>query len=85
MGVVEEWEARNARLDAAWVYSNGGFSKSEAIDLVSTNIAELLGLVGDAGRSGMSGGWVAYEGDFFEMGAKVRAVVAADGETVDLF
>ena len=83
MGTVEAWEARNARLEAAWVYANGGFTKSEAIGLVSSTLAELLGL--DERENVKANGWVAYEGDFFNLDARVRAVSSPDGQSVDLF
>lgn len=84
LGIHEEWESRNTRLEAAWVYANGGFTKEEAIALASKNVAELLGM-----KDGVQGleadSWVAYEGDFFGMSGRVRAVSAAGREIVDLF
>jgi hypothetical protein len=59
------------------------FSKQQAIDLVSTNLEELLGLkVDDFGRDNS---WVAWEGDWFSINARVRGVKALGSETVDLF
>jgi len=84
LGIREDWEGRNLRLEAAWIYANGGFSKDEAIALASKNVAELLGM-----KDGVEGvaaeDWVAYEGDFFGMSGRVRAVSAAGAATVDLF
>ncbi|KAK4684354.1 hypothetical protein P7C73_g5825, partial [Tremellales sp. Uapishka_1] len=72
LGITEEWQARNTRYDAAWVYANSPevFSKQSALDLVSSNLEELLGL--NEGKT--AGGWVAYEGDLFGFGGRVRAV-----------
>ena len=80
--------ARNTRYEAAWVYANSPnmFSKQSALDLVSSNLEELLGL-----NDGMDllaeeeKGWVAYEGDLFGFGGKVKAVRGTGAETVDLF
>jgi len=54
--------------------------------LVSSNLEELLGL-NDGMESVQEGekGWVAYEGDVFGFGGRVRAVRGFGIETVDLF
>ena len=85
LGIEEEWQARNTRNDAAWVYANNPevFSKQQAIDLVSSNLEELLGL--DKDVKGLDGGWVAWEGDWFTMNARVRGVKGLRSEVVDLF
>ena len=82
LGITEEWMARNVRLDAAWTYinSNGSMSKSQAMDLVSANLDKLLGL-----KSGEQQGWVAWEGDFFSLQGKVRAIRGEGSTGVDLF
>lgn len=90
MGIVEEWQARNTRYEAAWTYTSSGstFTKQTALDLVSKNLEELLGLsdrkagvtLGEEGAS-----WVAYEGDLFSMEGRVRAVKAHGSATIDLF
>jgi hypothetical protein len=36
-------------------------------------------------KSGFEGGWVAWEGDWFSMNARVRGVKGVGSETVDLF
>lgn len=59
------------------------FSKQQAIDLVSSNLQELLGL--DKEEKGLEGGWVAWEGDWFSMNARVRGVKGHGSEVVDLF
>jgi hypothetical protein len=85
LGIQEEWAARNTRHDAAWAYANNPevFSKQQAIDLVSSNLEELLGL--DKEEKGLEGGWVAWEGDWFSMDARVRGVKGVGSEMVDLF
>lgn len=87
---MEEWQARNTRSDAAWAYANNPevFSKQDAIDLVSTNLEELLGLKDGsvmAGDDSQEASWVAWEGDWFSLEARVRGVRAQGSETVDLF
>lgn len=88
LGITEEWMARNTRYDAAWVYANSPetFSKQSALDLVSSNLEELLGLNDGAGKlDDEERGWVAYEGDVFGFGGRVRAVRGDGAERVDLF
>jgi hypothetical protein len=89
LGIQEEWQARNTRNDAAWVYANNPevFSKQQAIDLVSANLEELLGLGKKEAiqGEGLEGAWVAWEGDWFSMNARVRGVKGSDSEVVDLF
>nr|XP_031860080.1 uncharacterized protein CI109_004444 [Kwoniella shandongensis]KAA5527152.1 hypothetical protein CI109_004444 [Kwoniella shandongensis] len=83
LGIVEEWQARNTRYDAAWVYANNPetFTKSSALDLVSKNLDELLGLDLEGGKKG----WVAYEGDLFGFESRVRGVKGYGNGQVDLF
>ena len=90
LGIEEEWQARNTRNDAAWIYANNPevFSKQAAIDLVSFNLEELLGLKNDDGPSSSFGrekSWVAWEGDWFSIDARVRGVKALGSDLVDLF
>jgi hypothetical protein len=82
LGITEEWMARNVRVDAVWTYSNanGSLSKSQAMDLVSSNLEKLLGL-----KKGEHEGWVAWQGDFFSLQGKVKAVRGEGRMTVDLF
>ncbi|KAK8854942.1 hypothetical protein IAR55_003681 [Kwoniella newhampshirensis] len=88
LGIKEEWQARNTRYDAAWVYANSPevFTKSSALDLVSKNLEELLGL-NDDGKSVDDGkkAWVAYEGDLFGFEGRVKGVKGYGSEQVDLF
>ena len=89
LGIAEEWQARNTRNDAAWEYASNPevFSKQQAIELVSTNLESLLGVKAKSVDSEMeeSGSWVAWEGDWFSMEARVRGVRSEGSETVDLF
>lgn len=88
LGIVEEWQARNTRYDAAWVYANSPeiFSKSSALALVSDNLEELLGLNDNtkALREDEKA-WVAYEGDLFGFEGRVRGVRGYAKDEVDLF
>lgn len=91
MGITEAWQARNTQNDAAWVYASNPevFSKQGAIDLVSGNLEELLGLKDGQSASAPDENeksWVAWEGDLFS-GAfgRVRAVRSRGAEKVDLF
>ncbi|KAF8135494.1 composite domain of metallo-dependent hydrolase [Boletus edulis] len=54
IGILEQWSARNTRLDAAWaaLESNGQISKSETLALASTNLEELLGVKPTVSLSG---------------------------------
>ena len=92
LGITEEWQARNTRNDAAWVYANNPeiFSKAEAMDLVSKNLETLLGLnergsqdVKDVKEDGT--GWVAWEGDWTTFEGRVRGVKGAGSGEVHLF
>ncbi|WVQ81918.1 hypothetical protein IAT38_004045 [Cryptococcus sp. DSM 104549] len=88
LGITEEWQARNTRYDAAWVYANSPevFTKSSALSLVSDNLEELLGLNDDGkGLKAEEKGWVAYEGEVFGFGGRVRAVRGVAKGEVDLF
>ncbi|WVN90229.1 uncharacterized protein L203_105465 [Cryptococcus depauperatus CBS 7841] len=88
LGIVEEWQARNTRYDAAWVYSSSPhvFTKSSALALVSDNLEELLGLRDGLGPvKQWDRGWVAYEGDLFGLNSRVRGVRGWGQPQVDLF
>jgi hypothetical protein len=86
LGIEEEWQARNTRNDAAWIYANNPdvFGKQDAIDLVSSNLEELYGMEKKAVVEGEES-WVAWEGDWFSIDARVRGVKAAGSVSVDLF
>ena len=82
LGITEEWMARNIRLDAAWTYinANASLSKAQAMEMVSSNLDKLLGL-----NSKENAGWVAWQGDFFAMDGRVKAVRGEGQAAVDLF
>lgn len=87
LGINEEWMARNTRNDAAWVYANNPevFSKTQALDLVSSNLDILLGLKDAQAVKSEGASWVAWEGDWTSLSGRVRAVKAEGAEMVDLF
>ena len=79
--------ARNTRYEAAWVYTSAPhvFDKQAALDLVSTNLEDLLGLSDREQTVHPTPSWVAYEGDLFSLESRVRGVKAAGVDRVDLF
>lgn len=94
VGVLESWDAQNARFDLGWVAVEAGdrISKERALMLGSVNVVKLLGGVGDdleeAGvvRSVLEGELVATAGgDLLEFGSKVVAVVSSRRGFVDVF
>ncbi|PFH48338.1 hypothetical protein AMATHDRAFT_65765 [Amanita thiersii Skay4041] len=79
IGVVNEADARNARFEMAWAMlnSNGEISRSQAIELVTVNLEQALGFVGQ--REAI----VAYQGgSVFDMESKVVGVVSGSGGEV---
>jgi hypothetical protein len=82
--------ARNTRNDAAWAYANSPdvFSKKDALDLVSSNLEVLLGLVDREQQAQVQAraerGWVAWEGDWTSFEGRVRAIRPEGGRVVDL-
>lgn len=99
VGVLESWEAQNARFDLGWVAleAGGKISKAQALALGSVNMVRLLGGVGEAGlEEEEAGGGVdpslwegnlvaTVGGDLLEFGSKVVAVVSSRGGFVDVF
>ncbi|CAE7231904.1 unnamed protein product [Rhizoctonia solani] len=84
VGVVEAWEARNARFDIGWaaLESNGDIKKQDALALGTTNLQKLLGLEGND----LLGDLVAYRGgDCFDLASRPVAVVSGARAVVDLF
>ncbi|KAG8900679.1 hypothetical protein FRB99_005816, partial [Tulasnella sp. 403] len=84
LGVVEGWEARNARFDLAWaaLEAGGRISKGDAIAMGSTNLEKIFGLDSNA----LHGDWVAYKGgDILDMHSKVVAVASERRRRVELF
>lgn len=77
--------ARNTRLEMAWEYTNGAgtFSKATALDLVTTNLRDLLGFT--EGSSSEDASWVAFEGDPFALQATVKAVRGEGRSYVTVF
>lgn len=86
LGILEECDARLTRFDAAWAYTDAPnvFSKQQAVNLVSANLEELLGLRGSKAEA-YDAGFVAYEGDFFTFEGRVRASRAPGADAMDLF
>ena len=98
VGILESWEAQNARFDLGWVAVDGGgkISKEQALMLGSVNMVELLGGVGkdldleeeegDGTGSVWEGELVATAGgDLLEFESKVVAVVSSRRGFVDVF
>ena len=97
VGILESWEAQNARFDLGWVVVEAGdkLSKAQALMLGSVNMEKLLGGgeeddlesdVGDSEGSIWKGELVAtVGGDLLEFGSKVVAVVSARRGLVDIF
>ncbi|KAF1356323.1 amidohydrolase [Delphinella strobiligena] len=81
IGVNEVWETRDLRFAAGIAYKNGGgrLSEKEALDLISGNIYEALGLKTDVRNE-----FVVYEGSPLEIDAKLRAV-GRGGDAVDVW
>lgn len=66
----------NLPLEAGWAAKYAGLSDAQAVDLVSTNLEEILGL-GSEG-DGEKRDWVVWEGNPLRFGASV--VLSVDGE-----
>ncbi|KAF8590883.1 composite domain of metallo-dependent hydrolase [Ramaria rubella] len=83
IGILESWNARNTRFDAAWaaLESPNQVSKKQALALVSTHLEKLLGAsVGAADTD-----TVAYRGgDAFELSSKVTGIISPRRGLVDL-
>ncbi|KAI5245189.1 hypothetical protein E4T43_03299 [Aureobasidium subglaciale] len=79
IGVDEIWETRDLGLTAGIAYKNseGRLTEQQALDLVSTNFYDFLGLEKpDAGSE-----FVVYEGSPLEIGGRVVAVADGTGKT----
>lgn len=82
LGIEENWEARNAWFDAAWVAieAGGKLDKETALAIVSTNLEQLLGL-----EIQTQPDMVAWQGgDIFSMSSKVVAVISGVREKIDI-
>ena len=95
VGILESWEAQNARFDLGWVAveSGGKISTEQAFMLGTVNLVKLLGGEGEddleAGAGVdlfLKGELVAtVGGDLLEFGSKVVAVVSSRRGFVDVF
>ncbi|KAI8958023.1 hypothetical protein F5Y11DRAFT_337582 [Daldinia sp. FL1419] len=83
ISINEDWLVRDVGLLAGIAYwnSEGKLSEKDALDLVSDNVYELLGLEGSDDASE----FVVFEGSPLEIGARVRAVGSGVGDEVTLF
>ncbi|KAI0849505.1 hypothetical protein F5Y00DRAFT_235831 [Daldinia vernicosa] len=83
IGINEDWLVRDVGLLAGIAYRNGQgrLSEKDALDLVSDNVYELLGLKEDNDARE----FVVFEGNPLEIGARVRAVGGGVGDEVTLF
>ncbi|KAI0748925.1 composite domain of metallo-dependent hydrolase [Fomes fomentarius] len=82
LGIVESWDARNARFDAAWaaLELNGEISKADALALVSANVEKLLGVETDGLQSDLV---ATVGGDLLDF-SKVIGVISPRRGVVDL-
>lgn len=96
VGILESWEAQNARFDLGWVAveAGGKISKEQALTLGTVNMVKLLGGVeggldeegGVDHESFWEGELVAtVGGDLLDFGSKVAAVVSSRRGLVDVF
>ncbi|KAF8444526.1 composite domain of metallo-dependent hydrolase [Boletus edulis BED1] len=83
IGILEQWSARNTRLDAAWaaLESNGQISKSETLALASTNLEELLGVKPTVSLSGDLVATVG--GSLLDVEAKVVGIISPRRHSVE--
>jgi hypothetical protein len=81
LGIEEDWQARNAWFDAAWVAieAGGKIDKETALALVSSNLERLL-----LGEERANQDLVAWQGDIFDMNSKVIAVISNARGQVDI-
>ncbi|KAL1602976.1 hypothetical protein SLS59_004632 [Nothophoma quercina] len=77
IGVEETWETRDLSLLAGIAYANseGRLTFDEAVNLVSTNFYNILGV--DASERSSNGDWVIWEGSPLEIGGRVKAIGGA--------
>jgi imidazolonepropionase-like amidohydrolase len=87
LGIAETCDARLTRFESAMAYASAPtiFSRQDAIDLVSANLVDVLGLNDGLHAAGVDLGFVAYESDMFSFEGRVRAVRAPGQEAMDLF
>ncbi|KAI0311415.1 composite domain of metallo-dependent hydrolase [Amylostereum chailletii] len=87
VGVVEAWDARNARFDIAWaaLEADGRISKTQALALASTDLEKLLGVNAHATGASKPDLVATEGGGLMEFGSKVVGVISAERGRVDLF
>lgn len=80
IGLKEDWEVRDLGFAAgtAWRNSGGKLSEKQALDLISTNVYEILGVKVKSAKE--SGHFVISEGSPLDIGSRVRAVSAGWGK-----
>ncbi|KAH7888767.1 carbohydrate esterase family 9 protein [Phlebopus sp. FC_14] len=84
IGIIESWDARNARFDLTWaaLETGGKITHSQAITLASSNIEKLL--TGSI-RPSETSEFVAVEGGrLFDLHSKVAAVISPLQRSVDV-
>ncbi|KAF8663419.1 hypothetical protein AX16_000991 [Volvariella volvacea WC 439] len=84
LGVRSSWEARNTRFDLQWAMleSNGRINQQQALQMVTTDLEELLGIRDVDEERDM----VAYEGgNLFDQHSKVAGVISQKTGIVELF
>ncbi|KAF3038669.1 hypothetical protein E8E12_007211 [Didymella heteroderae] len=81
IGVEETWETRDLGLLAGIVFANseGRLSFDDALDLVGTNLFEIVGL--EESKSDLKD-WVIWEGSPLEIGGRVKAIGGVGATTV---
>ena len=92
VGVLESWEAQNARFDLSWaaLEAGGKISKEQALLLGTVNMFKLLGLEENSDGSENVLFWegelvATVGGDLLEFGTKVVAVASSRRGLVDVF
>ena len=95
VGILESWEAQNARFDLGWaaLEAGGKISKEQAFSLGTVNMLKLLGdrdhmqldTLEEEEESWESELVATVGGDLLEFGSKVVAVVSSKRGFVDVF
>lgn len=80
IGLHEDWEVRDLSFSAGIAYRNseGRLSMKQAVDLVSNNIYEILGV--EVPSSVASGHWVVSEGSPLEIGSRIKGIGFGNGK-----
>jgi len=81
IGLEEDWVVRDLGLLAGIVYKNGGgkIDEAQALDLVGSNVYEILGLKDSADEKDINE-FLIFEGSPLEVGARVKVVADGLGE-----